>query len=91
MYLNRCFQTGETPIAGPLIAEDGAFNNRNEDDEDGRGDGATAGATHYEPPPNPKPRSTPQDIYPPETPAAASSTGKWIQIGYRYTSFDGCL
>jgi len=23
MYLNKCFQTGETPIAGPLISEDG--------------------------------------------------------------------
>ena len=30
MYLNRCFQTGETPIAGPLLSDelsnDDAFN-----------------------------------------------------------------
>ncbi len=78
MYLNRCFQTGETPIAGPLIAEDGAFNNRGEDNEDDQG-GETniaPGASHYEPPPNPKPRSN-VDSYPQVTPAA-SSTGKRI-------------
>ncbi len=71
MYLNRCFQTGETPIAGPLIAEDGAFNSQTGDDG-GDQAGATAGSSYYEPPPNPKPRSY-ADSYPQETPAASSS------------------
>ena len=90
MYLNRCFQTGETPIAGPLIGEElgaGGFNNQNEQEHGGDqyqqpGPSApTPQAPYYEssPPPKPtsaKPRSSPQvDNYYAQETTAPSSTG----------------
>lgn len=60
MYLNRCFQTGETPIAGPLIGEEGVFNqNEAASDQGVPSAPAPVQPQYYESPPNPKPR-TPQ-------------------------------
>jgi len=72
MYLNRCFQTGEQPVPGPLLGE----SEENQDQATGGSEYPTAPTNYpteqsnyppvaptnyqnYESPPNPKPRSNP--------------------------------
>lgn len=81
MYLNRCFQTGETPIPGPLIGEDIGDSQQNEEE----GQSSSTGASYYPPAPSnynqppqpvPQPRSNQisDNSYYNEQPAPASDS-----------------
>jgi len=61
MYLNRCFQTGEQPMPGPLIGEEvGDESNKQEysHNPEDYSTNQTNDHQHIESPPNPKPRSS---------------------------------
>lgn len=63
MYLNKCFQTGETPIAGPLIGEelDGEGNQNDGESDNNPGPSPPSVPANYYPQsnPSPKPRANP--------------------------------
>lgn len=64
MYLNRCFQTGETPVAGPLIGDETGQDESVDQNQDIPGAShlpppPPSNYQHYESPPDPMPRSNP--------------------------------
>ena len=83
MYLNRCFSTGETPIAGPLIGEDGQdeFGNSGEHGQTSY-QGDQGGASGYSPDKNAHhlPYPSNQGYSPSSSGAPSSSSNQYNQI-----------